>query len=174
MLIVILTIWSMVTLSTSQIAEEQNQCPERIKKGKLRLTESEIATLPDFCDCEVDRLHLKKGKLDSIPSCYRLKELKLEAVAFSEFPLGILEQSELKALSLQNSEIEYLPNGLKNLTALERLDLRNTGLAELPDGLDHIEVLDLRMNSFNKETQEALRRKYPNAKIFFSSPCNCP
>ena len=58
-----------------------------------------------------------------------------------QFPLPILDVSNLRLLSLRQNKLKSLPNGIRVLTKLETLNIAGNRLQSLP-----IEVLDLMIN----------------------------
>ena len=128
-----------------------------------------------YCECSFENLQLKKTAFIDLPPCMVKEELislKIEHTLLAVFPEGILMLKGLKELSLKHTGLSFLPGEISQLKSLKTLDLRGTNISSLPEGLEHLEKIDLRLTDINKADQEAIRSRYPQVKIFFSSPCN--
>ncbi|MEM9053485.1 MAG: hypothetical protein AAGC47_15630 [Bacteroidota bacterium] len=169
--------WLFISLATQVFLPEISTEPcDEIRKNSLKLSSAEAAnSLEKYCGCTVNSLEFKKVLFSEIPNCLQesITKLKVEQVELSTFPDEILELKNLEELSLRHTNISFLPGALAELSVMKVLDLRGTSIVSLPDGLDHLERIDLRLTDINREDQNQIRSKYPEVKIFFSSPCNC-
>jgi Leucine-rich repeat (LRR) protein len=147
-----------------------------IKNGLLSLKGNEAAELEKYCECSFEDLRLKNAAFIDLPPCMVKEELislKIEHTPLAVFPKGVLLLKSLEELSLKHTGLSFLPGEISQLKSLKKLDLRGTNISFLPEGLEHLEKIDLRLTDINKADQEAIRSRYPQVKIFFSSPCNC-
>jgi len=152
---------------------EINECPFRVKKETLSIKGEEAEGLSLICDCEFDKLKIRKSRAIELPDCISPTEIQIIKTALPVFPEQILAYSQLENLSLRFTGLNHIPSEISNLNALVELDLRGNNIRELPPGLNHLKRIDLRFNEISREEQESIRTRYPDVNIYFSSPCNC-
>ena len=125
--------------------------------------------------------------------------LKLKRQKIIDFPLEILNFTNLKILDLSNNRLITLPDDIENLEHLEELILNKNKITRLPNtignistlrkidlwsneidilpvsihSLSNLKILDLRGILISKNKQEAIKKILPSTKIHFDRPCNC-
>lgn len=164
----ILVIWLILISAVSK-----SQCPFSVKDGTIIVVGDQMTSSQRLCDCDFDRLIIRRSSHLYIPDCLDLKEFKLTKTHIPVFPRFFRDQTNLEKLTLRFAGLDSVPSALSRLESLRELDLRGNELTTLPQGLDQVRRIDLRFNPIDKREQEALRARYPQAQIFFSSPCNC-
>lgn len=168
-----------LTLTTSTgLLAQQSLCGQVDEGGHLKLKPSQVELLEALCDCTgVLSVELKKLPLIKLPACFNqlldLRKLDLSRTGLATFPMAICEMYTLEHLSIAHTDIVYLPDEIADLPNLQYLDLRGTGIEDLPHGLEHLHTIDMRLIMLSKLEQDDLRSRFPNTKIFFSSPCHC-
>lgn len=85
-----------------------------------------------------DTLNLSNQNLTTIPKKHlqnsnEILFLNLSINNISNFPIEILEFSNLESLSLSDNPIEKIPDEIKTLSKLRTLDIRTTNIKTLPD-----------------------------------------
>lgn len=153
-------------------------CREISRKGSLHLKTFETSTIQELYLCTaLTELSFRKSDIQEVPefvwSLLQLESLNLSKTQIQRFPEGIGALENLKKLDLSFTNIYYLPPALAELEHLETLILRGTHINSLPSGLDRLQKIDMRMIDLSRDEQKSIRQKYPNVKIYFSSPCNC-
>jgi internalin A len=146
--------------------------------GHLRMRKATADEIESLCGCSgLKSLDLKKSQIASMPACLgdlpNLKSLSLKKSTLPRFPEEVLACTALKELDLSFTNISYLPPAIAEMPALRKLILSGSQIENLPKGIAHLEYVEMRFIDLNNEEQEAIRAKYPRAKIFFSSPCEC-
>jgi Leucine-rich repeat (LRR) protein len=148
-------------------------CSFKVRQGMVTLIGEEAQAVRSICHCEFTGIKIKRSRNPRIPDCKSLKEVHLIKTELESFPLEILKHEGLEFLTMRFVGLTHLPHEIAELKSLRVLDLRGNGITSLPEGLDHLERIDLRLNDINRKEQEAMRARYPDVDLFFSSPCQC-
>jgi Leucine-rich repeat (LRR) protein len=95
---------------------------------------------------KVYRLDLSKQKLGDFPmeilQLTNLNELILDKCRLHTLPQEIGELENLQVLRCQHNEIEVLPAGLLKLHSLKKLDLADNLISIIPDKIDELAELE--------------------------------
>jgi Leucine-rich repeat (LRR) protein len=129
----------------------------------------------------------------------KVEVLILSKKKYKEFPLEILQFTNLRVLDLSRNKIQYLPEGITELTFLEELILNRNDIRALPKALgkmpkltkldlwsnyvdelpasfhgnNTLKRLDMRGIVVTPDKQAAIRQMLPNTEVLFSKSCNC-
>jgi Leucine-rich repeat (LRR) protein len=94
--------------------------------------------------------------------------LDLSYSGLADFPMEILQFSNLQSLNLSNNGMMAIPGDIAKLTKLQRLNLATNGLKRLPaelSALKHLKWLDVTQNQFLSSELTKLRSSLPLASI---------
>ena len=128
----------------------------------------------------LNALDLSQNKLRTLPPWFgelrNLQELRISRNKLVEFPEAICSFTHLKRLDLSRNALTGLPKCMGGLKELMSMDLWDNDLAEFPAqlvGMEALRFLDLRNIQYEVPEMERIQELFPQAKIFFSEPCNC-
>ena len=169
---------SLLKRYTSVASIKQN--PEQViildlSKSKLKEVPPEV-----FACTNLEELYLNKNRLREIPAeikyLKKLKKLDVSHNKLKTIPEEIGELTNLTHLYLNRNLIEELPYTIGRLRNLEIFEMWDNEIIEFPETireLKKLQVFELRNILFSKEEQAYLKAMLPNAKFYFSPPCNC-
>ena len=132
-----------------------------MSQNKIKSLGDQLATLSDLKSLNLDQNALEPGsiapisklsklqtlsagsnKLGSLPPLpVSLKQLKLNACAFSNFPMQIVLATKLEKLDLSNNNMAAIPTEISNLLALTDLNLDNNVIVALPASIGKLKKL---------------------------------
>ena len=142
---------------------------------KLREVPPEIALLTNL-----NILDLSRNKLREIPSfsgdMSNLQVLRLSKNRLKQFPEGICHLEHLDHLDLGKNNIDSIPPCIGRLKKLRVLDLWGNLIGKLPIELGDITALryvDMRVIALDYDEIDAILGLIPQAKVYYSEPCNC-
>lgn len=142
---------------------------------KLREVPPEIAGLTNL-----NILDLSRNKLRTIPSFIgelpNLQVLRLSKNRLKDFPEGICQLTNLDHLDLGKNNIDSIPPCIGRLKRLRVLDLWGNLMGGLPKELGDISTLryvDMRVIALDYDEIDAILGLIPQAKVYYSEPCNC-
>ena len=167
------------TMRTYRSLEQALRHPEKVYK--LSLIKQKYSEVPPeiFQFKNLHVLDLSRNRIKQVPA--EIADLKhLVKVSFSknrmvDFPAALCNLPALKDLNLNQNFIEAIPPEIKLLRNLERLDMWSNELSEFPAELRYLYKLkwvDFRVILMSSNTQKRIQGYLPEAKIYFSAPCN--
>lgn len=148
---------------------------------RLDLSGQKLKEIPDLRVFKnLNALDLSQNKLKALPDWIGqlnyLQELRASRNKLTVFPEHLCTLTHLKRLDLSRNALEGLPKCLGGLKAMVSLDLWDNDLVDFPSelaGMEALRFLDLRNIMFEAPEMERIQDLFPQAKIFFSAPCNC-
>ncbi len=148
---------------------------------RLDLSGQKLKELPDLRVFKnLNALDLSKNRLRDFPAWLGeftyMQELRIAQNKLQEFPEAICKYKHLKRLDLSRNALTGLPKCMGGLKELTSLDVWSNDLADFPvqlAGMEALRFLDLRNILFEVPAIERIEGLFPQAKIFFSPPCNC-
>ena len=148
---------------------------------RLDLSGQKLKELPDLRVFKnLNALDLSKNRLHTFPAWLGeftyMQELRISQNKLKEFPEAICKFKNLKRLDLSRNALTGLPKCMGGLKELTSLDVWSNDLADFPlqlAGMEALRFLDLRNILFEVPEMERIEDLFPQAKIFFSAPCNC-
>ena len=129
---------------------------------------------------KLKHLDLSKNKLHTLPDCLRslpLVDLDLERNKFKTFPEVLQHIPTLASLNLGRNYLDSLPNWLIDIPKLKALFVFDNNLSVFPKNLSthpHLRYMDLDQTMYNREEISRIKNTFPNLRIDFGAPCNCP
>lgn len=148
----------------------------RTQLSTLVIHKGTIADLPHEIDAlqELRILKIFQNNLTTLPptigSLTQLTKLTVIGNLLVQLPEQIGNLSSVQTLVLNDNALDILPESIGNLTQLRVLDIRNNNISTLPQGIQNLQSLEtlfLGGNPMDKEQIEAIRRRLPNAAIYF-------
>lgn len=148
---------------------------------RLDLSGQKLKEVPDLRVFKnLNALDMSQNKLRELPAWFGqlgyMQELRISRNKLVDFPEVICKLSHLKRLDLSRNALTGLPKCMGGLKEMTSLDLWDNDLADFPTdiaGMEALRFLDLRNIMFEAPEMERIQGLFPQAKIFFSAPCNC-
>ncbi len=105
---------------------------------------------------------------DALKAPTKVYRLDLSHNGLSDFPMEILQFTNLQTLNLSNNGIEKIPAEISKLSKLQRLNLATNGLKKLPaelSSLKHLKLLDVSQNQFLTSELTRVKGALPQVSV---------
>ncbi len=164
------------------IEEARNVPPDSVFHLTLKKEKLSGEELPEeiFQYRNLKSLSLRGTKIttldERIVNFTQLTFLDLGRNRLPVFPVIICRFQFLETLVLHRNSLNYIPAAVENLQHLKHLDLWETPVMNLPEEMEklpELEYVDMRGINMNPETQEQLKKRFPQVKLELDPPCNC-
>lgn len=149
---------------------------------KLNLSKKGLKEIPTDIGklTKLQVLNIRKNKIKSLPeeigNLKNLQEIDMASNHITLIPSSIGNLTNLIIFRAGKNNISQLPPEFGKLEKLELLDLWDNEISEFPkeiSSLTKLKTVDLQAIMLNAEQQQAMADLIPNAKIKFSTSCNC-
>jgi Leucine-rich repeat (LRR) protein len=146
-----------------------------LRKKKYRSFPTEVLKFKNLQYLDLSKNSIKELS-DSIVTLKNLQFLIVSKSGLERLPVNIGRMKNLKYLNINQNNVSTLPFSFGSLDNLEFLDMWSNNLDYMPENFDKLKKLrwlDLRNILITKTVQDAFQNALPNAKMYFSPPCNC-